>query len=66
MKSKNENSLVHSDLKIFFWNSRSILNKKEEVSKIINMYDIFICVESWLKPETTNFCFPGYKSFRKD
>ena len=59
-------SILHpKNLRILYWNPRSIANKKEEVSKILNDLDIFVCVESWLNKDT-NFHFTGFKTFRKD
>jgi len=52
-------------LKIVFWNSRSIIQRKNELPDITRTIDIFICVESWLSPEI-HFEIPGFWSFRKD
>ena len=58
---------VHEkNIKIMFWNARSIVKKKEEFSKIIPDFDIAVCVESWLNDKIKSFNFPGFKTFRKD
>ena len=59
---------AQKDLKIIFWNARSISRRKEELSKILTETDIFICVESWLSnyQKNDNFHFPDFKTFRKD
>ena len=59
----------NENLKFLFWNSRSIVNKKEELQKIAENLDIFVCVESWLTdktPAAKNFHISGFKTFRKD
>lgn len=52
-------------LRILFWNSRSTLQRREEIQSIINDLDIFICVESWLTADD-NIHYPGFTTFRKD
>lgn len=52
-------------IKILFWNSRSILQRKNELPEILRNIDVFICVESWLKAND-RFEIPGFSSFRKD
>lgn len=67
--SNNINSLnknFHPDkLRILYWNPRSVTKKLEEVQKIIQDIDIFVCVESWLK-EDNSFLFAGFNTLRKD
>ncbi|OXU18184.1 hypothetical protein TSAR_014975 [Trichomalopsis sarcophagae] len=58
-------TLIQKNLKILFWNSKSIVNKKEELRKILTALDIFICVQSWLS-KNDNFIFAGFKTFRQD
>lgn len=53
--------------KIVQWNSRSIVNKKSDLSYILNKYDPFavaLC-ETWLKPGFS-FRIPGYACLRTD
>ena len=52
-------------LKIVFWNTRSFIQRREEVESILQNVDIFICVESWLTPKNT-VRFRGFLTFRKD
>ena len=54
------------NIRIIFWNARSMVNKREEFARIILDFDIAIVVESWLKNKVKNFRFPGFKTFRKD
>lgn len=57
------------ELKILFWNSRSISRRKDELPKLLSTIDIFVCVETWL-PTNSNkdieFRIPGYKILRRD
>ena len=48
-----------------YWNARSILPRLDELSQIVTNCDIFICVESWLKPEK-NIQLPHCITYRKD
>ena len=48
-----------------YWNPRSVRDKKEEISEMIQDIDILVCVESWLK-EYDNFQFSGFNTLRKD
>lgn len=65
-------STYTKNLKILFWNARSILQRKHELQKIIQDIDIFICVESWLQPLPPNTTIEkelkisGFKTFHKD
>lgn len=65
--SKNRCDVIKDsdDLKIVFWNAHSAIRKKIEIKELIQEVDIFICVESWLKPKN-DFLFSGFKTFRKD
>ena len=58
---------VNADLKILFWNTRSLCTRKEELEKIIKNYNIIVCVESWLTVNSpySNFTFPGFLTLRK-
>lgn len=58
-------SLSSSDLNILYWNARSINAHKEELEVILKGVDIFVCVESWLKPDI-KFNIRGFNVFRKD
>lgn len=57
--------LSYKDLKIAFWNSRSINQRKEDLHSLLDQVDILACVESWLSV-ANHFHFPGFKTFRKD
>ncbi|XP_076298761.1 uncharacterized protein LOC143217913 [Lasioglossum baleicum] len=54
-----------SSLKIIYWNSRSIIQHREELQQILQSVDIFICVESWLKPDI-RLAFKGFNIIRRD
>ena len=60
------NNWFNKNIKILFWNPRSIVNKKEKLQKILEEVDIFICVKSWLTQKTPNFFFSGLKTFRNN
>ena len=64
--TNNNTSNISNDLKIMFWDARSILPKREELSQILVNLDIFVCVETWLSNKNNHFGFPGFKIFRKD
>ncbi|XP_058810377.1 uncharacterized protein LOC131675415 [Phymastichus coffea] len=58
-----------SDLKILFWNARSINKRKEELPSLLKDIDIFICVESWLKDkniENEKIIAPGFVQYKKN
>ena len=55
----------HSKIRVFYWNARSIIQRKSELEKILENIDVFVCVESWLKPANTFKC-TGFEAFRKD
>ena len=45
------------------------MQRKHELTKILQSIDIFVCVETWLSGNITNqkiFQVAGYKLFRKD
>lgn len=66
MAPNQTNSHKHEgNLRILFWNARSICNHLNELEHILKKVDIFACVESWLKPEK-NIQFPGFVTFRQD
>ncbi|XP_076644973.1 uncharacterized protein LOC143354605 [Halictus rubicundus] len=54
-----------SALRIIYWNARSIAQRKEELEQMLQEIDIFICVETWLKPEM-RIAFKGFNTVRKD
>ena len=54
-----------ADLRILFWNARSINKHKEEMEVILKDIDLFICVESWLS-ENQNISYAGFDVYRKD
>ena len=59
-------NIISGDLKIIFWNARSILPKKEELPSVMGDCDVFVCVESWLTKKVDYFRISGYKTFRRD
>ena len=61
----NTNPITDVPLKILYWNARSLNSHKEEISVIINEFDIFACVESWLQKDQ-EIKFSGYKCYRRD
>lgn len=61
----DSSTLQRKLLKILFWNSKSILQRRQEIQSIINDLDILICVESWLKDDD-NIHYSGFTTFRKD
>ena len=59
------NKYHSTELRILYWNPRSVCNKIEEIQQMIQAIDILVCVESWLKDDI-NFHFSGFNTFRKD
>lgn len=58
-----------ASLRILFWNTRSVLKRKQELTTILQNVDIFVCVESWLTTSRTSdegIRFPGFVVYRKD
>ena len=41
----------YKSLRILYWNARSIFKRKHDLSALLKDFDIFLCVESWLKNE---------------
>ena len=60
-----DQTTLNSSLKILYWNTRSIIQRKQELQILIQKYDMCVCVETWLKP-SEDFNFTGYVTFRKD
>lgn len=60
----NKNNYITTDLRIMFWNTRSVIRIKEELLRIVKNLDIFIGVELWLV--ATDFAIPGFIVLRKD
>lgn len=58
-------SHTNQTLKILYWNARSINERKTELPALLVNVDVFVCVESWLKP-TDCINITGFKSIRKD
>ncbi|XP_058810375.1 uncharacterized protein LOC131675414 [Phymastichus coffea] len=58
--------VVSEDLKIVFWNCRSIRARIEEIPKILKHINILVCVESQLNNIDASLHFPGFKTLRKD
>ena len=65
MASNTQNLTLNSNLRIIFWNARSVIKQKGELQTFLQDVDILVCVESWLN-EDKSFQFPGFVSFRKD
>ena len=65
MALNTQNLTLKSNLRIIFWNARSVIKQKEELQTFLQDVDILVCVESWLN-ENKSFQFPGFVSFRKD
>ena len=59
------NNAFSSNLRLAFWNTRSILRRKEDLSLFIQNFDIFICVQSWLQYHH-RITFPGFNVVRQD
>ena len=66
-------NFLNTNLRILYWNARSISHKKE-LKKILQNVDIFVCVETWLNDDDTwcnndvnngVFDITGFKTFRK-
>lgn len=55
----------NTDIKLLFWNCRSLKQRVDEIQATIRDTDILICVETWLTPQE-NINFPGFITFRKD
>ena len=53
------------NLKIMFWNYKSILQRLTELQSKRNLFDILICVETWLTPKD-KIQLPGFVTYRKD
>lgn len=50
---------------MLYWNARSINQRKEELIPTLKNIDIFVCIETWLKPNQ-RISFPGFNCYRKD
>ena len=61
----NSRKATNKTIKILYWNARSLNKYKKELTGRINDFDVFACVESWLK-EDQEIKYPGYKCYRKD
>lgn len=59
--------MLTSNLKIVFWNCRSIRNKIIEFNDFLSVYNVDICclTETWLN-ESQTFYHPNYECIRKD
>ena len=54
-----------TNLRIIFWNCRSILTRYTELQSKTNLFDILICVEPWLTSKD-KIHLPGFATLRKD
>ena len=52
-------------IRILHWYAHSILQRKNELFGLLQEVDIFICVESWLKPKD-QFKITGFNVIRQD
>ena len=68
-------NFYNTNLRILYWNARSLKQKKEELKKMLQNVDVFVCVETWLHDaanwidnDDNNMTFDvsGFKTFRKD
>ena len=57
---------IKKELKIFQWNSKSILNKQHNLIDVIQDYDIALINETWLSEDIKNFNIPNFHIIRKD
>lgn len=57
--------MYNKDIRILFWNARSVTKREEELSKLLHNVDIFVCVGKWLS-EKDELQVPGFKILRKD
>ena len=64
----NVTSFIQTDIRIVYWNTRSIVNRLEELRVLLRKTDIFIGVETWLNDSTptAKLKFPGFVVLRKD
>ena len=61
------NNKNNSDnVRVLFWNARSVLKKREEISLLLKDLDVLVIVETWLTPEDKNFSFPDFSTRRHD
>lgn len=58
-------STLNCNLRILFWNCRSISAHKSELHHMLIDVDIFVAVEPWLKPNI-RFNHPGFHEVRED
>lgn len=63
-----QRNFINTDLRILFWNARSLLRRKEELLKTLSKVDICICAETWLNDNSDPFDldFPGFITLRED
>ena len=54
------------NLNILYWNTRSIIKRREEIERILHKIDILVCVETWLNETHADFNFSGFFCYRKD
>lgn len=61
--------MEEKELKILYWNARSLNQRKYELPHLLSTVDIFICVETWLtnsENENGGLKIPGFQILRKD
>ena len=65
MVNTNQKHTYKKQLKILFWNTRSLKQRLPEIQSSSHLFDIIICVETWLK-ENDIVRLPGFTTYRKD
>lgn len=65
LNTNNKPNIVSSTVRTIFWNTRSFLQRRNEIANVLQNLDIFICVESWLS-EKDYIRFPEFYVFRRD
>lgn len=65
MNNKSTEKTYYKNLKILFWNTRSLIQRKTELLTQLRKFDICVCVETWLSDED-KIHFPEFVTFRKD
>lgn len=63
--NSNTSTTTNNRLKILYWNARRITQRKYELQNTLRDIDIFVCVETWLKPHDS-LKIPGFITIRED
>ena len=59
------NNIYKKTIRILYWNTRSFLQRLQEIQRNLNNFDLIICTESWLT-EKDHPHFPGFVVYRAD